>query len=89
MRRLLSLTTMTGRSWWALVIGLMTDECAGKAPKLFLARTLTMSPEEAADPEKRLSHLERCHLRNGLESKLKPAESPSVVRPTFLLSGVA
>jgi hypothetical protein len=43
-----------------------------------------MTPAEAADPEKRLCRLERCHLRNGLESKLKPAETPCLVRATLL-----
>lgn len=39
-----------------------------------------LSAAEAADPEKRLARLERCHLRNGLESKLKPSDSGSDVR---------
>ena len=39
-----------------------------------------LSAAEAADPEKRLARLEQCHLRNGLESKLKPSDSGSDVR---------
>jgi hypothetical protein len=39
------------------------------------------SPREIGDPEKWLQHLERCYIRNGLESKLKQTDASGSVRP--------
>jgi hypothetical protein len=53
-------------------------ECAGNSPTLFLKRTLHTSLK-SSDGVKRMEHLSKYYIRNGLESKLKQDDGSSQV----------
>jgi len=53
---------------------------AGWGPKLYLRRNLHPSMRKGAPPAQRVSRLNQCYIRNGLECKLKQDDGGNSVR---------